>query len=214
MEEIAKYGENYASLEAFTVFLNKLPKKSAIKVNKYADNSLYLPIGEIEQKLDELYAGLWSTSNMNFQVVANSVVCSLQLRVFHPVAKIWLTRAGIGAVPIQLNKGEHELNFSTIKSDAIRKNAGASKAMAVRNAAQTLGAIFGRNLNREDVSDYTPLTEQVTNFDENISSAKDLLVKSTLADETKAGIEKQINNASPSKLNEIIKWLHTKQPQS
>ena len=49
----------YKSIEQFQAFLNKAPDKQEIKRNPYAGNSQYIPIAVIEQRLDEMYAGLW-----------------------------------------------------------------------------------------------------------------------------------------------------------
>lgn len=223
MEENATYGlpakkqeteitrPEYKSIEQFQMFLNKAPVKSEIKTNQYAGNSQYIPIAVIEQRLDEIYAGLWSVDTCEIQVIANSVVCTLTLKVVHPIAKMILRRAGVGAIPIQLNKGESEMSFSTIKSDAIRKNAPAAKSQALRNAAQSLGAIFGRNLNREDIADYQPISEQVEQFEPLQEEAYILLNAAALKPEMKQSIEKTIKGAGNEKLKSIIEFLKTKQ---
>lgn len=201
----------YKSIEEFQKFLNKAPDKREIKTNPYAGNSLYIPIAVIEQRLDEMYAGLWSIDGLTVEVIANSVVCILTLKVVHPVAKMMIRRSGIGAIPIQLNKGEKEMSFSTIKSDAIRKNAPAAKAQALRNAAQSLGAIFGRNLNRDDVADYNPISEQVEGIDAMLIEAKELLQTASIDTAIKQSLIKTIDTAGVSKLNSIIEYLKTNQ---
>jgi len=201
----------YKDIEQFQMFLNKAPAKGEIKTNQYAGNSQYIPIAVIEQRLDEMYAGLWSVDTCQIQVIANSVVCTLCLKVMHPIAKMILRRSGVGAIPIQLNKGESEMSFSTIKSDAIRKNAPAAKSQALRNAAQSLGAIFGRNLNREDIADYQPISEQVEKFEPLMLEALSLLTTSSETEKMKDSIEKQIHRAGTDKLKSIIEYLKGKQ---
>jgi len=201
----------YKDVEQFQMFLNKAPAKSEIKTNPYANDSQYIPIAIIEKRLDEMYAGLWSVDDCVIQVVANSVLCTLNLKVVHPIAKMIIGRAGVGAIPIQLNKGEKEMSFSTIKSDAIRKNAPAAKSQALRNAAQSLGMIFGRSLNREDVADYEPISEQVEAFEPLFHEARELLRSSSLNALMLTTIEKQIGSAGNDKLKSIIEYLKGKQ---
>jgi hypothetical protein len=201
----------YKDIEHFQMFLNKAPAKKEIKTNPFAGNSQYIPIAIIEQRLDEIYAGLWSVTDCALQVVANSIVCSLVLEVVHPMAKITLRRAGVGAIPIQLNKDEKEMSFSTIKSDAIRKKAPAAKSQALRNAAQSLGMIFGRGLNREDVADYQPISEQVEQFEPLYDEAMDLLKSSIETEQMKQSIERNISRAGTDKLKSIIDYLKGKQ---
>jgi hypothetical protein len=59
------------------------------RVNKLAGNSLYIPISFVETKLDEVFFGLWETSNFKSQVVANEIIGSIELKVFHPIGKVW-----------------------------------------------------------------------------------------------------------------------------
>lgn len=201
----------YKSIEQFQVFLNKAPDKREIKKNPYAGNSQYIPIAVIEQRLDEMYAGLWSYDNIKLEVVANSVLCTLTLEVMHPVAKMLIRRGGVGAIPIQLNKDEKEMSFATIKSDAIRKNAPAAKSQALRNAAQSLGVIFGRNLNRDDVADYNPISEQVSGYENMINEAKELLNTATVNQTVKKTLAATIDKSGVQKLNSIITYLKQNQ---
>lgn len=210
-QESSLQKSEYKSIEQFQMFLNKAPAKSEIKINPYANDSQYIPIAVIEQRLDEIYAGLWSIDRCEIQVIANSVVCTLVLSVYHPIAKVILRRSGVGAIPIQLNKGEKDMSFSTIKSDAIRKNAPAAKSQALRNAAQSLGSIFGRNLNREDIADYQPISEQVEQFEPLQVEAESLLSTSVLVDQMRDNIRKQIAGAGTEKLKSIVEYLKTKQ---
>lgn len=208
MEDLVKYEPTrYKSIEEFQKLLNKQPLKQEIKKNEYAGNSQYLPIGFIEKHLDESFAGLWSTTEPKIEIVANSVVCTITLKAFHPTAQVWIERGGVGAVPIQLNKGEKELNFVTIKSDAIRKNAPAAKSMAMRNAAQSLGRVFGRDLNREDVGDFMTLTEQVEVLNTDALEIIDLLAKSSLTDAVRQMIEKRLPNATAKEVTKIKAFI-------
>ena len=103
------------------------------------------------------------------------------------------------------------MSFSTIKSDAIRKNAPAAKSQALRNAAQSLGAIFGRNLNRDDIADYQPISEQVEQFEPLQEEANLLLNSADLKPEMKQSIQKTIKGAGNDKLKSIIEFLKNKQ---
>lgn len=208
MEDLQKYGEDrYKSIEDFQKLMNKQPVKSEIKKNEFAGNSQYIPIGVIEKHLDEIFAGMWSTTEPKIELVANSVVCTITLKVLNPTAQMWIERGGVGAVPIQLNKGEKELNFTTIKSDAIRKNAPAAKSMALRNAAQSLGVVFGRDLNREDVGEYMTLTEQVEVLNTDALEILDLLMKSTLAEQVRTQIEKRLPMATAKEVKDIKAFI-------
>src|SRR6056297_3346831 len=83
-------------LDNFLKETSKKPNSKLLKKNKFAGNSTYLEIGYIEAKLDQVYHGLWSWEIDSIQNIVNGVSCVGHLRVFHPVASVWITRSGVG----------------------------------------------------------------------------------------------------------------------
>jgi len=149
-------------------FINALksePEDRQIKLNKFADNSKYLPIGYVEEKLD-YYFNLWKTTDFQWSVVVNEIVCSIQLHVFNPIAGMWIERTGTAAVQIQLSAQYEVIDGKRVKkpvdvmdvskkiANTLQKDFPHAKAEAIKNAAKSLGNIFGRNLNR-DIEDQT-----------------------------------------------------------
>lgn len=117
------------------------------KINKYAQNSLYIPISYVEAELDNQFGPLnWQVDNLNLQQIGGEVKedksfayfsCSLTLRVLNPVTGYWIARDGVASGQ---TTGKQITTF-----------AGKLKAEAVKNAAKSLGPIFGRDLNRDEV---------------------------------------------------------------
>jgi hypothetical protein len=149
------------SAEQYLSFLHEKPKKAEVKPNKQAGGALYIPIGISEMKLDTLTGGLWSTQNEQRQIVANELLVSIEVKFFHPAAKVWLTRVGVAAVPIQQSRGATITDMDAKIKNALVKNYPAVKAQAFKNAVQSIGRTFGRDLNREDQIQYNPLSEKV-----------------------------------------------------
>ena len=208
-EELIQYGDAVNGLkkaESFQNLLNKSPEKNHVRTNKFAQGALYLPIGYIENLLDEMYAGLWKTTGRT-EIHGNSIVAHVHLSVFHPVFKTWLKRYGVGAIAIQLDKGEKDMNFSNLKSDAFKKGEPAAKAQALRNAAQSLGVIFGRNLNREDVPDYEPLTDQVAAYQSDIEELMVLIENSGYSDDKKQTLKQRAMRSNIKGIAELISKL-------
>ena len=135
--------------------LGKKPDAKHISKNRQANNSQYLSIGYIESQLDTIYKGLWSLENFKEKVILNEVIGSLELRVFHPIAGMWLTRVGCASVPIQLDQGAAITDTSKKKKNALVKNFPSLKAECVKNAAKSLGLAFGRDLNRKHNGEYS-----------------------------------------------------------
>lgn len=147
---------NVPEIEGLRVFnqrLEKDPPSNWIKENQGAN---YIPIRIIEQMLRTMFGVYqieWASAP---QIIGNSVVCSVHLKVYHPILKEWLSYAGVGAVPIQLKSSKHTdgarhaLDFERINPMALHKNIPAAKSFAVNNAAKNLGNLFGANINSKE----------------------------------------------------------------
>ena len=70
------------------------------------------------------------------KIIGNSVVVEVALKVYHPILKDWLSYPGIGAVPIEVEKGAHPVDFTKIKPKALHKNAPSALSFAINNAAK------------------------------------------------------------------------------
>lgn len=116
-----------------------------------------LPISFVEMTLDELYLGLWETTNPNYQQVFNEVIGSLVLVVTNPVTGKKQRRAGYGSVVITQDKDAQIADFNmTKKKNALDLAFPKLKAECVKNAAQSLGKIFGRDINRKKTDTFKP----------------------------------------------------------
>lgn len=152
---------SFEDVESYLKILHESPDNKSIKKNSQAGGALYVPVGVMEMKLDEITGGLWSTQNEKTQVIANELLYSLELSFFHPVAKTWINRLGCAAVPIQQSKGASVLDLDSKIKNALVKNYPAVKAQAFKNAAQSIGRAFGRDLNREINIEYNVFSDKV-----------------------------------------------------
>lgn len=135
---------------------SKKPKDSAIKKNKYANNANYLEIGYIEAQLDRLYHGLWSFELQDAKQMVNGVAVIGHLKVFHPVAAVWLTRSGVGFKEFQLKSGSTDPTPDNLSNKALERDIPIAAAEAFKNAAKKFGNAFGRHLNRDFQFDHVP----------------------------------------------------------
>lgn len=118
-----------------------------------------LPISFVEMTLDELFLGQWGTENFTSKVVANEVVGEIELWVIHPITGREIRRSGAAGIIIQVDKAPEEiqgkernqwaLDILNKKSNALDLGYPKLKAECTKNAAQSLGKIFGRDLNRK-----------------------------------------------------------------
>lgn len=138
--------EVYTDLRAFNEkIIYASPSKKWIKKNNGLE---YIPIRIVETLLRSVFGTYQVEMIGQPHVIGNSVVVSVNLKVFHPLFREWLNYSGTGAVPIQLRKGTNDpLDFSKINPTALQRNIPAAKAYAISNAAKSIGKIFGAELN-------------------------------------------------------------------
>ncbi len=146
----AKTDQLYSNLEEYKKIINTNPKTKWVKANPYANNALYLPIGIVEELLNKVFPFWQVEQHGEPKIIGNSVVISVTLKVWHPILNQWLSYAGVGAVPIEVQQGAHPTDFTKINAKALHKNVPAAMSFAVNNAAKKIGKLFGSHLNRKD----------------------------------------------------------------
>lgn len=210
-EDIQIYNsKTVEGIETMQKLLNAHPDKSEVRVNKQAKNAEYLPINTIERKLDELYNGLWQTTNFRWEVVANEIIGSIDLKVFHPAAREWLTRTGCASAMIQTKSGQ-EISIASKYPNTLVKDFPHMKAECLKNAAKSLGVVFGRALNRGKDDDYTYLSETVATTVEGVAEAEQLLSSAILTENERQQVEAKIGRATPKTIKAIVEFLKSKQ---
>lgn len=156
---VATISQNaWSGIEAFTKILNAEPPKESIKPTPDG-RAFTMPISFVEAKLDEVYLRQWGTEDIHIQQLGNEVMIWLTLWVIDPQTKQRITRAGFSAIQITVDKvpdgvsgadrNAWALNMQNKKPNALYLAFPKGKELAIKNAAKSLGIIFGRNLNRK-----------------------------------------------------------------
>lgn len=162
----AARGDIRQRCQNFLIRLNQQPDPKSLE--KTPDGRAYtLPISHCEMTLDELFFGLWSTQNFHTNIIANEVVGSLELVVTHPVTGKELRRTGAAAIQITVDRvpegvtgserNRWALNPDNKKPNALDLSYPKLKAECLKNAAASLGKIFGRDINRKIADVYKPV---------------------------------------------------------
>lgn len=139
--------------------LNHEPKKEWLKTNQFANNSLYLPIDKVEILLDSIFQK-WRVEVLNTSSMFNAVTATVRLHYVDPVSGEWMYHDGVGAKALQVNKGFLPSDMAQIKDNAVMLALPIAKTQALKDAADHLGKLFGRDLNRKDTVEFRPLKSQ------------------------------------------------------
>jgi len=143
-------------MQNFSTKLNSLPSPESIDKTPDGKAGTIL-ISHIEMLLDENFFGLWETENFKWAVIANEIVGSIDLVLTHPVTNQKFRRVGAASVQIMVNAGTNALDVNNKKSNALDMGFPKLKTECVKNAANSLGKLFGRDLNRKKVDFYSPV---------------------------------------------------------
>lgn len=107
-------------------------KESPGLVNKLDNGAEYIPIGKIEQDLDEFSGNEWGTSGFKFQMIRNGNYWFADASVVLNVKG----REMVGAVTFPISSRDDNMDYS-----------GTALSFCIANAAKKLGIKFGRGLN-------------------------------------------------------------------
>ena len=137
------------------MLLNQNPPKQWIKTNKYANNSEYLSIEKIEYLLDKIFQE-WKVEVLEYRTLFNSISVSVRLHYVNPLTGQWMFHDGVGAKELQTiaASGPLKQDFTNINKGAVEMALPIAKTAAIKDAADHLGKLFGRDLNREDTLEY------------------------------------------------------------
>lgn len=177
---------HFVRMQGFSRLLNKPVEEKKLEPHPIAKSVKYLPISFIEMALDTLYFGLWETYDYESKLIINEMEATIILRVFHPVAKVWLRRTGVAANAIMTDKVPDKLKYNNSDPEKIKEEkriernkwalnpdnkksaalemggAATLKAVCFKNAALSLGKYFGRDVNRDYVDNYVGIVESLT----------------------------------------------------
>jgi hypothetical protein len=153
-----------SQLQDFQTKLNREPNPT--ELGKTPDGKARtLPISFIEMTLDELFLGQWETSEPTYQQVFNEVIGSMVLTVWHPITGRPIRRVGFASVVITQDKDAQISEFTTTKKkNALDLSFPKLKSECLKNAAQSLGKVFGRDLNRATSDAYQPTFKQLSDL--------------------------------------------------
>lgn len=151
---------------ALMVLLNQEPPKSWLISHPMIKGYNYLPIEKVEYLLTRIYTK-WSVEVKSVQIIANSVCVTIRLYVTNPLTGEIEWQDGIGAAPVQTDKGSGATDWNSVKTDGVQKAAPAAESYAIKDAAEKFGKIFGRDVSRKTTMDYTSLLKK-SDFNEQV----------------------------------------------
>ena len=145
----------FKQMDDYLEIVNQEPPRGLVKDHPTASGVKYIPIDKIELMLTKIFQD-WYVEIKETKQLLNSLSVTVRLHYKVPITNEWRFQDGVGAVPIQVDKGKNASDLSAIKSNAIMLGLPAAESYAVKDAAEKIGQVFGGNLNRKDTLNFTP----------------------------------------------------------
>lgn len=154
IQEIHDENPDAFKQDQFKTLVNQLPPAAWVKKHPLSGHA-YVPVEKVEYLLDAI-VGQWKLEILTIVPMFQSVVATIRLHYFNPATLTWEYHDGGGASPVQTDKGESAANLSAIKSNALQLAVPAAISYALKDAAEHIGIIFGRNVSRKDTIGFKP----------------------------------------------------------
>lgn len=144
--------------DKLNLLLQQPPPDAWVKKHPMLKNE-YLPIEKIEFLLTRIFQK-WRAEIIHYGVLFQSISVHVRLHYFNPVSQEWESQDGVGAWPIQTDKGKNAADLGAIKNSAVQQALPAAESAAIKDAAHKLGKLFGGNLNRKNGVDFSRMFEE------------------------------------------------------
>lgn len=110
----------------------------------------YLPIDKVEFLLTRIFQE-WRVEVKEVQALFQSIAVTVRLHYRNPLTGEWCYQDGCGASPVQTDSGKSAADLGAIKSAGVQMAVPSAESYAIKDAAEKLGALFGKDLNRRDI---------------------------------------------------------------
>jgi hypothetical protein len=151
--------------DAFLTLINQLPKPEWVKEHPFIRGYKYLPIERIEHLLKTIFKQYKIEITGQGQSF-NGVWVTVRVHYLHPISGEWQFHDGIGASQLQTAKGTSPADLANINNGALSMAFPNAKSIAIKDACDHFGKLFGSDLNRKDLISYN-LDLTLIDMDEN-----------------------------------------------
>jgi len=204
IDKLYKNTEIALQQDQINVILNQSPPAKWIKEHPYVRGHMYLPIDKVEFMLKRLF------KKTRIEILREGV----SFNGIYVVVRVWYQdilsqemdfHDGIGAIQLQTAKGTSPADLANINNGAVSMAFPIAKTLAIKDACDHFGAVFGANLNRKDV--------MPVSYDEKLAQTAEekrvikLIEKATTIDEMDA-IASHVNENTQA--NYDAKWNQLK----
>jgi hypothetical protein len=142
-------------LEQLNVILSTPPPAAWVKTHPNITTHKYLPIDKVEYLLRSCFKK-FQIEVKEVKQLFNAIQVTVRVHYFNPATNEMMFHDGVGAWDLQTSAGSGplKLDISNINRGAVPMATGIAKSVAIKDACDHFGTLFGANLNRKDVQNF------------------------------------------------------------
>ena len=135
--------------DQLNLLLNQEPKKEWVKEHPFVKGHKYIPIDKVEFMLRKIFKK-YQIEITGQGTSFNGVWVTVRVHYYHPTESQMMFHDGIGAVQLQTAKGTSPADLANINNGALSMAYPIAKTLAIKDACDHFGKLFGCDLNRKD----------------------------------------------------------------
>jgi hypothetical protein len=165
-------------LEQLNVILSTPPPATWVKVHPFIKNYNYLPIDKVEYLLRRCFKK-YQIEVIKTAQLFNAIEVTVRVHYLNPATNEMMYHDGVGAQELQTKQGTGNLNMdmSNVNKGSVMMALPIAKSIAIKDACDHFGDLFGANLNRKDIVQFTGDTELLSAEATHVSKEKERVVK-------------------------------------
>lgn len=223
IQELVKNVELYEKNDKLNFLLNQQPPKTWIKTHPYIKVKneqgqsvpyLYLPIDKVEYLMRKIFKK-YRIEILREGVAFNGVFVCVRVHYKDFITDEWDFHDGIGSINLQTKKGSSPADLQNINNGALSMAFPLAKTLAIKDACDMFGKLFGSDLNRRDTLGAAMDKPRKTNEEKLEEIVLLMQVEGLMiSEEDRMNIERIIEMGEEISYNKAIKLLNSKLPKT
>ena len=163
--DLVKGIEGVEKTEGLNALLNTPPPGAWVKEHPYIKGYKYLPIDKVEYLLRKIFKR-YKIEVVSVGMLMNAVHVTIRVHYLDPSTGEMLYHDGVGAQELQTEakSGPLKMDMSNVNKGAVMMALPIAKSVAIKDACDHFGELFGCNLNRKDTIHFVPDQEIIERY--------------------------------------------------
>lgn len=165
-------------LEQLNVILSTPPPATWVKVHPFIKNYNYLPIDKVEYLLRRCFKK-YQIEVIKTAQLFNAIEVTVRVHYLNPATNEMMYHDGVGAQELQTtkNSGNLKTDMSNVNKGSVMMALPIAKSIAIKDACDHFGDLFGANLNRKDIVQFMGDNDLLSAESVHISKEKERVIK-------------------------------------